>query len=425
MLKKTITVLLALFFFVLPWQTRLVYQSASLNGNFWEYGSLTWYGTEMILWLVIVLAFVELIKNPIFRNRLKMRQGNIKNVLLAVVGFAFLFVTLFHGLNPEISFQFVFRLIGAACLVVLLAGSEFSSHYMAAWWLGGVFQGILAMWQFLSQAVTPIKFLGMAPHLPQDLGAFVIEFGDERWLRAYGAFGSPNVLGGFLAIVFLFGLVLYRSLPPGPKRIGIAVGQIMVTAGLVLSFSRAAWLAACIGVVCLTAALYRQKQSVRPPVQPILFSVATIVILFIAFKPLFLVRSQAVGRLEQLSISSRAEQLRDWKKIIKTRTFLGVGPGLYTLALFRMNPALPAWQYQPVHNIFLLSAAEIGVVGFVAFLVLIIFLTRYIWKNSPLYIPFLVVLVLLGIFDHWLWSMYVGQMVWWGVIGFGLSRRKS
>src|SRR3989339_1154122 len=58
-LNKTINYLLLLFLFLLPWQSRIVYERGYLNGGYWEYGSLSLFATEILLWLIVVLFAID------------------------------------------------------------------------------------------------------------------------------------------------------------------------------------------------------------------------------------------------------------------------------------------------------------------------------------------------------------------------------
>lgn len=65
---------------------------------------------------------------------------------------------------------------------------------------------------------------------------------------------------------------------------------------------------------------------------------------------------------------------------IFTHSLFGVGVGQFVPELWRTYPDLPVWQYQPVHNLFLLIWSELGVVGLVLFLMLlgkVLFMNRW------------------------------------------------
>ena len=460
-MRKIIYWLLMLFLFLLPWQSRFVYQPAFLNGGFWEYGSLTWYATEVLLWIIIILSSIDLVRNKKVREIMKTHQGNKKNLIIGLFTIFYLLFSIYHSLNADISFQFVFRLLGAACFftVILSKAKDLVSRptdpsvvplpqddkLLLALWVGGVIQGLLATWQFLSQKIIHLPFSGIAPRVPQDLGAFVIQVGDQRWLRAYGAFGSPNILGGYLVITFLLGLILYirraRPLPTLPflegegtlaspphkeegtvgRSVALIAGQIIIGLGIVFSFSRAAWVAVEAGIGLIIILVWKNKEQLKKLVWPLGASLVAGVLVASFFAPLFLTRLRSHGRLEQQSLTTRAEQLTDFKKMFKQHPLLGVGPGAYTLALYKQNPNLPVWRYQPVHNIYLLILAELGLAGFGIVFLFSCFLVFWTWKRNRLFLPILILLFALGLFDHWLWSMWAGLTVMSVIIAQGLK----
>ena len=308
---------------------------------------------------------------------------------------------------------------------------------------GGVGQGILAVGQFFSQTVTHIPGFGMAPQTAARLGSFVIETGTERWLRAYGAFGSPNILGGYLALVFVIGLLLYLKSSP-PQKIFFTVGQMVVVAGLVLSFSRGAWAAVgagAIATVILTPPLRGKNlcpnhQEDRDPsvvslsqddseprndiLKQLVFCFLVVAVLFFIFRPLFTTRFTPSVRLESRSLAERAGQYRDALSILKEHWLTGVGPGAYTAALVGKHPERPVWNLQPAHNIYLLLFVELGAVGFVLFFWWCFFIARRILERERRWFPVLLTLLVLGLFDHWLASLYIGQIAWWVIFGLGL-----
>ena len=49
-----------LFIFLLPWQTRLILKEGDLNG-YWEYGTASVYGTEILLYFLFLLAIASLV----------------------------------------------------------------------------------------------------------------------------------------------------------------------------------------------------------------------------------------------------------------------------------------------------------------------------------------------------------------------------
>ncbi|MCX6761530.1 MAG: O-antigen ligase family protein [Candidatus Moranbacteria bacterium] len=73
------------------------------------------------------------------------------------------------------------------------------------------------------------------------------------------------------------------------------------------------------------------------------------------------------------SLAERGLYLSISERIITDNPIIGVGTGQFIVAAERLFPNLEIWQYQPVHNVFLLIWSEWGIVGLVLFIV-------FLWK---------------------------------------------
>jgi O-antigen ligase len=84
---------------------------------------------------------------------------------------------------------------------------------------------------------------------------------------------------------------------------------------------------------------------------------------------------------------------------------------------------LESWAYQPAHNIYLLIAAELGWPALLAFLVFLFSTIKTSWsglKNDALKSYWLFVigyLLIIGLFDHFLWDLQQGQILFWLTLG--------
>jgi O-antigen ligase len=152
----------------------------------------------------------------------------------------------------------------------------------------------------------------------------------------------------------------------------------------------------------------------------VIFSIVLAATLF----PVLSARFNLTNRLETKSITERTAQIGQSWNMIKRHSILGVGPGAYTLASFRQNPLLPVWENQPVHNIYLLILAENGVVLLLVFLFIIHYLLFIIWQKNRLFFPIIITLLVAGLFDHWLVSMWTGMALAAIVVGLGHGDRQ-
>ncbi len=200
---------------------------------------------------------------------------------------------------------------------------------------------------------------------------------------------------------------------------------VLFTSTLILTFSRSAWLALTIGlVVFLGQACFYKK---RIPYRTVPFlSVGLITILF----AVFLLRSHVFARfnpalhIEAISIEERVSQYQTFSSVFKIDPIFGVGPGAYVFALESISKGQQPWSYQPIHNAFLLLLAEIGIVGFMAFSYFVFEIGRIVLPplakgragvgsvmGGIFALTLLLELVVLALFDHYLFSLWPGMIL--------------
>lgn len=425
MLNKITDYIILVFLFLLPWQTRWIYGDATLYGRAWEYGTLSFYGTEILLWLIIILTAVRLFGNRLFWMNLKEKANFRQRYPAIFIGSALaLFAGYFYAVSPvkEISTQFISRLIGAMCLMICLAVNGTNFHKMSlAFWLGGLGQGFLAITQFLTQQVIANKWLGLATHQVFDTGTAVVQTAGERWLRAYGSFGWPNSLAIYLAIAWLVGVYIFSK---AGRRYGpfILGGQLIIFAGLFFTFSRGAFVALIAGYAAYLIIAKIKKQNIIPAVKQGIAALLLGVVLSTIYSPLVFGRLSSSGYLEQISLNERQVQYAQAIKLFLAAPLTGAGPGLYTYSLAQSFVAPNYGTFQPVHNIYTLSLVELGIIFYILFVLWLARISYSVWQENPLFLSLICALLVSGFFDHFLWSLYAGQVLFWVVLGLGLAK---
>ena len=131
--------------------------------------------------------------------------------------------------------------------------------------------------------------------------------------------------------------------------------------------------------------------------------------------------------LTRIKISSQEEavSLRNYynKVSLYDKPFFGVGSGNFVNWFREINPGLAPNLYQPVHNIYLLIFSEAGILGLTAFLLFLIFLAKNYFKikfEQPFYYSLFIIflsLLFFGLFDHFLFTIQQGRIVFWLVLG--------
>ena len=129
------------------------------------------------------------------------------------------------------------------------------------------------------------------------------------------------------------------------------------------------------------------------------------------------------GRLETMSRIERTDSYGESLDIIKDHWYQGVGVGNYTQALHDSDTSREVWDYQPVHNIYLLIATEVGVFGLAAFLIVLYWplsISFYHRRRALVGSSFFAgtsfsfaALLLVGLFDHYPWSLSFGILFFW------------
>ena len=433
-LKKILEWLIYLFIFLLPWQTVFIIQERFINGYKWQGGSLVVFATEILLWMILILQFIFLIKErKIFnfpvRNAthnvaggqlsiFKADKGKMFFVIAIWVFLAWSLVSIAWSWDKQVAFLSWFHLLEAVALFFVLAVNKINlKNICLVAVLSGIVQSILAMWQFASQIIHANKWLGISEHLPYQIGAYVVQNSDGRWLRAYGSFAHPNILGGFLIICFFCALFLYLQ-HKGRIRILFLSCLLIISVGIFLSFSRGAWVALIISYIFWAVMEARkrikEKQEIRYLFALSLALIFMIVSLAIIFQPLLLSRLSGTDRLEIKSNTQRVNSLKESWQIISSHESLGVGLGNYIPAIYAVKPNLPGWSYEPAHNVYLLVWAELGGFGLIIFLTIYALIFLHSWrKNNYLFGALVLCLGVTGLFDHYFWTQYVGLILWW------------
>ncbi|MBI2551989.1 O-antigen ligase family protein [Candidatus Uhrbacteria bacterium] len=479
--------LLAAFFFLLPLQTRYVFRAAQL----YEYGTLSVFLAEILGWVVIAMGAIK-IKNE------KLKMKNIWFLGLPLLAF----FSIAWAPDKLVALQAAMRLLEGVLLYIVIStvaptfqsgrsgeistatpakGKRFlASLGMTEWWvyaflIGAALEAILGIHQFLTQSTFASTLLGLALHDPAVLGTSVVEFADERWLRAYGGLPHPNVLGGYLVVALgLLSYLVIRLLEEGKER-SIKVLLLKITVpilitGIFFSFSRAAWAAT---IVLLSYWVIKVLGKPSPQSSPIkgeeakrspspcvgegggegqevahdrfyiFLIIFYVLLLTLTFRPLVATRFHGDSRLEVKSRAERVEGVREAWQLARAHPVAGVGIGNYTQALARdVRPGQPLWSYQPAHNVFLLVLAELGVVGLLLFVAALYTIVRqskfYIlhftpaneaqngqaplghFRRVPLEQALLTFLILL-MFDHYLWTLPFGILLFWGFLGLSTA----
>lgn len=418
----TETFLLA-FVFLLPWQTKLILQ-ASAN-NFTE---ISLYASHLALLLALISFFSYQLA----------KKGSLKDKSSAVWYFLggleiFILASFFFAPDKLLSAYHYFLFLGGLGLFYLLREGMKRVPYedsclsrtraIYVFLISMFLQSSLGIYQFLSQNSFASKYLGLAEHNPQILGVSVVETLSGRWLRAYGGMDHPNIFGGVLVFILLFSafsLVRKKIINSQIQAWGVLLlffSYFFALAALFFTFSRAAWLAYFIGLGVLLISVIRKEERwvTGRLLALILFSAILFVTAFLPYRELVFTRLNADTRLERISLTERQDYLAEAGEIIKKNPLFGVGIGNY-ITTVEINNQVDKRYSQPVHNTFLLMFAESGIFAFLFLILFIVFLSKDD-RRQTFSLPIIISLIILMMFDHWLFSLPFGILFFFFILG--------
>ncbi len=403
MLEKFSNRLFFLAVFLLPWQTEVLLSQGMVSGEPSPYAVLGIYVVEVMLLFVFLLRM----HRP---NDRDVRQMDKALYLFLASAFFSLSLSAFSS----VGWFHLIHVVSAAMLFFLLTDERTKLKPVLIAFLFGLLVPVTVGWfQTLTGATPDSTLLGMSAKDAQTLGTAVVETVSGRTLRAYGTFPHPNVFGGYLAIGVVILGWLAKSMKSQRDVVVLSMLAAVLGSALVITFSRSAWLGLLIGVVVSMALMLKQKKNLAHHLITVLsVGIVSVLLTIFVFRQEVFSRFNPTLRLEAISIEERASQYQMFDEVFFSSPIFGVGPNAYTFTLADQDPGQPVWVYQPIHNVFLLILAELGVVGFVLFVFWIGRIGRSLMAiknpNGLFAVALGVSLTTIALFDHYLWSLWPG-----------------
>jgi O-antigen ligase len=402
---------LALFLLVFPLQIRLFVYGPSFygSGNFNPYTTFFLYGADIFLAFAFFCWGLSLLFQK-SKQPLKITCGDRRLTFLLLIFLLTLIPGLFWAQDQWLHLLFSLRFLEFFLLYLLIVEGVLSRQRIFFFMVVSLcFQATLAIFQFFFQSSVGLHFLGETVVTPTTLGVAKIDMPFGKILRAFGTFPHANVLGGAMVFGLIVISFLWNNHRNSKKRKWFFLALFLLSLGLLFSFSRSAFLAA--------GAAFLLVKNASGSIWKRFFLPGTVVAVGILIiftlgpeNPLF----QRIFSDDPKSVSERLLYADISGQMIKAEP-LGVGLGGFTQVMQNFTgQKLSPWLFQPVHNIFLLGFSELGVFGGLMFMVLF----GYSWyvllfkkAKDPLLLGLLTVITVIGLFDHYFFSLYPGQVL--------------
>jgi O-antigen ligase len=234
--------------------------------------------------------------------------------------------------------------------------------------LNGSLQGIISIAQYLKGGPLGLAMLG-------EMESFrASKAGAESITRMGGTVGHPNKLALMLAFLLEVNFsVLFIKTPNWVKRM-LTLSIFLMLPAVILSYSRSAWASLILGG---TINIYwcRAKKTQQKIISALLVVTVFSVISFSAVGFIPSVRNRIFGDDGGSGSDIRVQLKIIAKNIIKHHYWRGVGLNNYCSVIrkYDISSDGASWGFpMPVHNEYLLIAAELGVPAAVIFVILLV-----------------------------------------------------
>lgn len=417
-------VFLGLIFF--PIRHVILGQNAFLTGAYSDFTTYSLYLSDFLIVGAFIIGLFSL-KKGIFSSQYS------QFLLLIWAGIsAFLNFNSFQGLILYFLSRLVLLIVLHETIKYLINKTNFKLFLQVFVGFSAI-QSILAALQFFKQGSLGLYFLEESHLSPDISGVAKIIVGGIKFIRGYGTFPHPNILSAFLVAACLLIIPLLLGSKRRTERVIYLVLLFINLFGLLITFSRAGYLGFALGLIVFTS-LYLYKFGRDKQFLKLLgFYFLSLVVCLVMLKPFLLTRAVVTDS----ATTDRLFYDKIGLLMVQDHPLFGVGPGTSMLHMEHYSAVrLEAWQIQPIHNYFIITAAELGLIGLI--ILLFVFwdhlqslLKKYIQKDfsqdrgeaiySALLIAVFSSFLTMMMFDHYFYTIWQTQVLLWLVLGLMVS----
>lgn len=465
-----------------------------IRGNFNEYTGIYLYLSDILLVLTILVWLYTILQNKTYNLSSCIQFFSRQEIFvlpLVLAIWAFISISwagntnlaLFRSLKlTEFSLLFFYLVYNVPCLPRSMFHGEHSfrggtimRNIIRLVIVLGFIQAIIGISQAIVQHSVGLFWLKESLILINIDGvAKVVLFG-HKFIRVYGLFPHPNILGGFLLVSIMLTftyrkmfhvkhschsersetksknliIAMFYQLDPS-TALGMTLFLVVQIIALLLTFSRSAIIGLFIAISYIFLKFVRLKGSQLFHVKQFNRYLIIILIIFALF---IVILGFNTNSLLFKSLNERLLYLNVSCGTIINNPIVGIGMGQFVAEMQKYSSVFLAdWQYQPVHNVFLMIWSELGIIGLVLFIL-------FLWKvfhangmfhsrknvppqkecstgnilrgkygtfygasmeqnyNNALFKSILLGFIFIMLFDHYLWDIQQGQIILWMILG--------
>jgi len=391
----------------------ILFLPTQLGKHFWPEASfiyslrIDYLSPTIYFWDILAVLLLAVYSLAVYLGFTRLNLNN-KAAILFGIFFLAQILSGFYSVNPLATLIRLKEYLLAAAFGLYLTGINFprmKGYLFSGLLLAVLFSCLLGIIQFLTGHSIGFWILGERNFSVSTPLVAKFNFYDRVFLRPYATFSHPNLLAGFLIVTLPLLLTGIRGKLSGLKLIF----SLLAATTVLTTFSRPALLLSGIQLIFIYRRLWK-----------------LILVLAAIVAPLLVVRFVSVFTYDTLAVLRRQE-LSDYAvKLFLENPLLGVGLGNFInhLAIDKVLVGTSRF-LQPAHNIFLLVLSETGILGFLAFSAVIV---SAVFENlkkraalAKVLTADLLMIVLLGFFDHYFLTLPQGQRLLFIILGLSFN----
>lgn len=419
--------LLIILFFILPWGLGKHLDSPSSFIGLLRIPYLipTIYLQDTVIVAITVLSSLQK-RGKVFRN-----DGIFSRLFFLFLLAVFLSVFFAGRFYPSV--YFFIRLL-LYFLFFIASINLFRAPSVRHWFFVSIVANtfLLSMLGFLqfykqSSIFNNYLFFGEQPYSVYTSYIAKESFNGVAKIPPYATFLHPNIFAGYLVISLTLSLGYFLN----RKKRTVVLSTLFILTGSVALFltkSCTAWAAFVLGFLLLFfVRLVKDIRLLSSTLLPLTFVIILTGLLFPFYKNRAVMLLPSDSITSTLSIERRSALLKASYRMIFQKPFFGWGINSFTYSLEPFYNRLDIVRFlQPVHNVYALIAAEVGIFGALLFISLTFYAICYSARRGGyLYGTALLQIVLLSSFDHYFFTISQTQLLFILTLMMGLTYTKD
>ncbi len=268
-------------------------------------------------------------------------------------------------------------------------------------WITVLIQFLIVLGQVASGQSLGLSLIGESQVVKGFTGVSFVNTLEGIFLRGYGTFPHPNVLGGYMLMILLLLELVSETISTKLSKNLLTTLQGILGLVILLTFSRSAFIIYLLFVVYKLYSLYSNGKAVNK---------------VFAFNPLIII-------LERIIRTNETDREQLWNsgiELLGNHPYLGTGV-LQSIRYYGNLDSIPSTAagitlLQPIHNVFLLILVEfgsiIGGIGILIFLLFVIFTIVRTPSEKKLFVVLIFIsMIFIMSIDHYLYTLPQGLLI--------------